>query len=38
MAFSQKNKSDKKRQFIIKNASSIGGRAEYLRSKNHGNR
>ena len=38
MTFSQKNKSDKKRQLIIKNAIRYGGRAEFLRSKNHGNR
>ena len=38
MAFSQKNKADKKNQLIRKNASRFGGRAEYLRSKNHGNR
>ena len=38
MTFSQKNKSDKKRQLIIKNAIRYGGRGEFLRSKNHGNR
>lgn len=38
MNFWQKNKSDKKRLLIIKNAIRIGGRAEFLRSKNHGKR
>jgi hypothetical protein len=38
MGFWQKNKSDKKNQLIRKNANRIGERAEYLRSKNHGNR
>lgn len=38
MAFSQRIKSDKKYKLNRKNASRYGESAEYLRSKNHGNR
>lgn len=36
--FYSKKKLEKKHELIRKNSIRIGGRAEYLRSKNHGNR
>jgi hypothetical protein len=36
--FWRKNNGDRKQDLIRKNASRISGRAEFLRSKNHGNR